>query len=571
MVDGIDALAGQSLVRMGAGADGAPRVAMLETIREYATERLAASGEEATSARRAHALDYLRLAERAAPELRGPDQVRWLDRLDEEHGNLRAALAWSLERGDADAGLRLAGALHWFWHVRGHADEGRGWLERALRAAGWAAGAEGPAAGPPRPAIARALYGAGHLAFFQGDYAAARTLLGESAARYRALGDTRALADALVLLPAVAARQGDETALAAVRAELAALVPTLTGPRARASFLFHGGLGALLAQGDPAAARPPLEESLALFRALGDTWHITQVLAYLGLIALGRGDVPGARARHEEGLALARALKDRAHLALALNNLGEVARCQGDYEAAGALYAESLELYRRVGYRQDVPRLLHNLGCVALRQGDAGRATALFRQSLERFGALGIKRGIAEGLAGLAGVAVAAGGRERGAGRAARLWGAAEALHEAAGTAPWPADRAEQARALPLARAALGEAAFAASWAAGRALPAEAAIALALAPLAAGPDDAPALPPPAAPARTTQARDPAGLTAREVEVLRLVAQGLTNAQVAARLYLSPRTVDRHLSAIYTKLGVATRTAAAAFAIEHGLR
>lgn len=314
--------------------------------------------------------------------------------------------------------------------------------------------------------MVRALYAAGHLALFQGNYAAGRPLLERCADAYRCGGDGPHLLDALSFLGMAANHLGDWKPAEALMAEIAALVPTLTGRRERATFLFSEGRRALLWRGDAAAALARLQESLALFRSLGDTWFATLVLGDLGLVALSQGDLPEAHRCHEESLSLSRTLGDRALEASALNNLGEVARCAGDVDQAADLYDESLDLFRKLGQWQDIPRLLHNIACVALRRGETERAAALFRQSLEHFREIGLARGIAEGLIGLAVVCTL---RAETA-KAIRLWGAAEAWRAAAGASWWPADRPEHERYLATARAHLNAARFTAIWAEGSAL-----------------------------------------------------------------------------------------------------
>jgi len=486
VLDGLDALLDNHLVQRGSGADGEPRFAMLETIREYALERLTERGE-AAAARRAHGDYFLDLAEHAERELHGADQVIWLDRLDEEHPNLRAALGWALEAGDADVALRLAGALFWFWFVRGYSSEGRRWLDRILDFRLQIAVSEDADQSTiynlQSAIMARALHGAGFLALFQGDYAVAHARLMASAEIWRALITSateaqramRDLASTLVFLILTAHYQGHTTA-SPLLAELMSLAEELDDPAMRAAMLFNSGRGALLQQGDYRAARPQLEQSLRVFRALGDTWQIAQLVIDLGLVALYEGDGAAARAWYEEGLSLARALKDRALIALALNNLGEVARWQGDYDQAAVIYTESLQLHQDVGNKPEIPRLLHNLGYVALRLGDTAQAQTHFWHSLDLFRELGIARGVAEGLAGLAAVAAIEGQPER----AARLWGAAEALHETIGTPTWPADGIEHDRYQKIVRTQLDERTFAAAWAAGRALTPEQVIAEAL-------------------------------------------------------------------------------------------
>ena len=439
-----------SLVMQRPLADRAPRFALLETIREYAAEQLAADGET-DAARRAHARYFLQLAERARPELHSPQQVAWLDHLEAEHANLRAALEWALYSETTAVALRLAGALGWFWYVRGYSSEGRRWLDRVL-AASMPEGASAPdaAAAPDRAdLLATALQVAGHLALFQGDFAHARMRLEASAAIWRALMQTtpgpsvqQGLAFALTFLFLTVQFQGDDTARRALLAEYVALSTTLSDPRSQALLRFNLGRSALLQFGDYQTARPHLEQALALFRELGDLWYLAQAVIDLGLVALYQEAYALAAAHYGEGLALAQTLRDRTLVALALNNLGEVARCQDQVEQAYQLYRESLALHQELGNQSEAPRLLHNLGYLALRQDDRAQASACFHESLRRFQHLGMTRGVAEALAGCAAVAT-------GAGRfadAARLWGAAEALHRAEGTPVWPADRREHLR-----------------------------------------------------------------------------------------------------------------------------
>jgi tetratricopeptide (TPR) repeat protein len=260
---------------------------------------------------------------------------------------------------------------------------------------------------------------------------------------------------------------GDTAAYEPLVAEVLTLSETLDDPRTRATFLYNLGGWVLRQQGDYIQASLLLEQSVALFRPLGDLWHIARAVIDLGLVALYQEDYAAARARYTEGLTLAQTLKDRELLAWALNNLGEVARCQDDDTQAAWLYAESLHLHQDMGNQPETPRLLHNLGYVALHQSDIAQATAYFRNSLARFQHLGIRRGIAENLAGFAAVAASCGQPAE----AARLWGAASALHEVGGTSVWPADHREHARYQAIARAQLDAASWAAAWQEGRVHP----------------------------------------------------------------------------------------------------
>lgn len=452
-----------SLVSMQGGAEQAPRFQMLETIRAYALELLAEGGEE-PDARQAHAHFFRDLAARA--EFEGPAQVAWLDLFDREHPNFRAALAWSLEQGERATSLSLVGSLEWFWFVRGHGDEGRRWLDRALAEYG------PPVDGPDDALLASALLAAGHLALFAGDFVEARKRLEESAARLRTLaaaspgeGALRVkLIQALAYLVITVQYQGDFAAREALEAEYLRLNEGLDDPRAGALLAFQQGRGALLQFGDHRAAQGSLEQSLAVFRELGDLWTVAQVVIDLGLVALHQGDTAAARARYEQGVALARTIGDRGLLALALNNLGEAARAAGDLAAAKEHYTASLALHEELGNRPEAPRLLHNLGYVALREGFVARAVDYFRESLRRYQQLGMKRGVAEGLAGLAAVATCEGRPLE----AARLWGTAEAMHTWEGTPVWPTDQREHAYYRAIARAQVSPLEWEAAWAEGR-------------------------------------------------------------------------------------------------------
>ena len=424
VLDGVASLVDKSLLSQDeAGPE--PRFLMLETIREYALERLETSGEAAATRRR-HAEYYLALAEQAAPELHGAQQVAWLDRLDREHDNLRAALGWSRQSGEAELGLRLAGALGWFWSVRGYWTDGRGWLEGALALAGPAGRAR---------ARADALWGAGLLAWHQGDRAEASARLEESLATWRELGERPGVAHSLSLLGLVSWSGGDEPA------------------------------GRLL-----------IEESLAILRDAGETWDVALALGVLGRMALQRGDDAAARSRLEESVAIRHEVGDTWVIAQNLNSLGDLARLGGDYERARALYEESLALSRPLRSKATIASLLHNLGYVASVQGDQRRAAALFEEALGLFRALGDRPGMAECLAGLAGVAAAEGRPER----AGQLFGAAQGVLEAAGARMSATNRADYERNVATARALVGDEGFAAAWAEGRGMPLEQAVAYAL-------------------------------------------------------------------------------------------
>jgi len=457
VLNGLGSLVDQSLLKPS-DVDGEPRFGMLETIREYALERLADSGE-ATVVRRRHANFFVALAEKAEPKLNGAEQMIWLNRLEMEHDNLRAALRWALERegacpepaegADAELGLKLAAALGSFWFMRGHWTEARRWLERALEK-------RGDASAPVR---AKGLWMAG---LWQEDSERAKPLLQESLALYRQLEDKRGIARALSGLGHVADDLEQATAL---HEQSLALFQEL-GDKWDLSNVLSSLGGDAWKQGDYGRAATLFEQSLILARETGNKWDIAARLRMLGNLALEQMDYKRAAALFEESLTLARELSNKEGIAGLLNSLGEMARLQGDYERAAALYDESLSLRRELGTRIGVAMMLHNLGYVALRQGDRRQAAAFFEESLIRYRELKDKNGIAFCLAGLAGLAGAEGQPER----AARLLGAAEALLEATGARLIAADRAEYDHNVTAVRAQLDEAAFAAARAEGRAM-----------------------------------------------------------------------------------------------------
>jgi non-specific serine/threonine protein kinase len=332
VLDLLTSLADKNLVSAEA-YEGATRYGLLETVRHYALDRLWESGEEMRAQAR-HLAYYLALSVQAAPKLSGADQLIWLDRLEKEHDNLRAALAWSSAAGgDAAGGLRLASALFGFWHTRSHFGEGRRWLSGLLAAAP----NEQDAA-----VRAKALRAAGVLSGLLGDYPAARELHEEGLAIGRKLGDRLAISRSLNNLGSVVLNQGDY-------------------PSARALY----------------------EESLAIYRELGNRQGIAMMLNNLGTIAHREGDYPAARALHEECLGIARKLSDRRDVALSLLNLGDTVREQGDYPAARALFEESLAIQGELGDQHNVARALEGFAAVVFALVGPARAARIWGQAAQ--------------------------------------------------------------------------------------------------------------------------------------------------------------------------------------------
>jgi predicted ATPase/DNA-binding CsgD family transcriptional regulator len=479
------------------------RYRMLETVGQYASEKLEGSGEEG-SVRGRHADFFLRLAERAEPVLSGPDQGEWIDRLDAEVGNLRRAMAWFEGAEDTEAGLRLASALWGFCHARGYYEMGRAWLEEALSKST-----------DPTPLRAGALKGAGFLAFLQCDYGTAGEYLEQSLSLYEDLADQRGVAGVKDVLGSVAREQGDYE-----------------------------------------RARTLHEESLALWRELEDEQGVAESLYYLGLTAWLNGENERAGDLSARALAMTRASGDTAGVLSSLINLGSVALYDGDYDRAETMLEESLALSRDGGYREGVAWALNQLGTVAYRRRNLERAERSLGESLAIHKDLGDMGRVASVLETLA----ETGGARKRFELSAHLFGVAERLRETIGAPVPPCERPEHDRVLASVRAQVGEEEFSRLQAEGRAMKLEEALSRALEPGPAQPT-----------VRTTaQVTAQDVLSAREAEVLGLVAEGLTDQEVAQRLYLSPRTVGQHLSSVYRKLGVRSRTAATREAAERGL-
>ena len=549
VLDGVASLIDKSLLQPTAQKNGELHLVMLETIREYGLEVLATSGEmEATQ--RAHALYYLALAEEAESELEGPQQVRWLQRLEREHDNLRAALRWSLEQGEAgysmETALRLGGALRAFWLRHGPMSEGRTFLERALTGS----------KGVVTATRAKSLLAATSLATHLGNMDRAESMAQESLALCRELRDTWGIAHSLLQLGRAASYRGNFPVARPLLEEALALCREV-GNMWGITFALEE-LGYLaLQQGDHVRARALFEESLAIERELGDTLNIAATSLRLAEVHfVSQGDQATVCALLEEGLALSREMGNMWGIAFSFFLSGWVSLQQGDVATARERAEESLGLYSETGRGRSIAEALSLLGRVEARQGDHVRARALFEESLAIARKVDHKLNIPSCLEGLASVFAS----QEESVWAGRLWGAAEALREAMGTPIPPVERASYERSVAAARAQLGEKAFAAAWAQGRTMTPEQALATQ------GPVT---LPQPflAAPSSTTS---PDGLSARELEVLRLLATGLTDAQIAEHLVLSLHTVHAHLRTIYSKLGVTSRSAATRYAFEHQL-
>lgn len=475
VLDSVSALIDKSLLRQIGEQDGGnQRFGMLETVREFAQERLVASGEIAPT-RASHGAYFLALAEVAEADYLGAGEPVWLTRLALEHDNLRAALAWAADQPDPELLARLATALWRFWRVRGHIREGLDWLDRAIA----------HAADLPGSLHVAVLFALGTLTIPLGDYPRSERLGNEALVRARVIGDRRGAALALMVLGVNAKDQGDDD-----------------------------------------GARSHLSACLELCRELGDRQWLPVALNHLGLVTY-RDDPDRAREMSEEALGLQRASGDRWSAAVSLQNLAAMAVDRDDLPSAAAHYQEGL---------------------------------AIWSDFADPWG-------LAHCLAGLAAIAAATGEPDR----AARVLGAVDALRTAIGAAHRLRDKGPFDRAVSTTRARLGDDAFSAQWSAGLLLSPERAVEEAAAIGGHGPG-------PGTPRSESQpgrrviptVGPHLTLSGREQQVVELLAAGQSTAEIAAALYISPRTVTVHIGNILAKLEVDTRAAAIARAFQLGL-
>jgi predicted ATPase/DNA-binding CsgD family transcriptional regulator len=552
VLDGMTSLLDKSLLQQMEQDGEQPRLVILETIREYGLETLAASGEMERT-HQAHASYYLALAEQAELELGGPQQAPWLDRLEREHDNLRAALSWSLEPAEdekagqrSEIASRLGGALYLFWWTHGHWSEGRTFLERALTAS----------EGVPAPIQAKALYAAASLSFIQSHYERAEALTSKSLPLYRELGDQRGIALSLWVLGNIAWVRSDPATARSLLEEALALFKEVDDQEYAAYSLFSLGLLAS-SQGEYARAHALYEEGLAFFREIEHKRGIAHSLSQLAQALFdSQADQANVRPLVEECLALSREVGFKEGIAAAQCLSGQLALSQSDLARAHTEVEQSVVLYKEMGHRHGSAESLAVLGKVLAAEGDYAAARRQYEESLTISDELGEKWMVARVLVGLGEVVAA----EHNLAWAAQLWGTADAIRDTIGVPIPPVELTEYERLLSATRVHLGERAFAAAWAQGRAMTPRQALAA---------QGHKPTPPPISTV-TPSPIYPAGLTAREAEVLRLLAGGLTDQQIADKLVLSPRTVHAHTSSIYSKLGVTSRSAATRYAIEHHL-
>jgi predicted ATPase/class 3 adenylate cyclase/lipoprotein NlpI len=491
ILDGITSLADKSLLysvegageghRHQPGRSGELRYLMLETIREFAREKLQESGE-AEVLEKEHAQYFMGYAEQAETRLIGPEQAAWLERLEDEHDNIRAALHWasrgaaSRESGSAEAGvagvsqgggaidvgLRTAGALWRFWEVRGYHTEGRAQLTSLLAL---------DAANATKEARAKAFNAAANLSHSQGDYAISRSFHEQSLALRREIGDTRGIAASLNNLGLVSYRQGDYAAARSFHEQSLAIKKERGDKWGMSSSFMNLGL---LAQevGDFASARSLYEQSLALKEELGDKEGIATLHSNLGSLAAEQGDYGVARSSFEQSLAMQRELGDKQGIAISLNELGVIDSLDGKFSTGVPLIEESLALSREMGDRRSIAYSLSSLGMAAYMQGEYATAHSYYRESLVLRREIGSKVYLAYSLALIGGLRVSRGEAEEGS----RMLGATEALLESIGAVLDAEHRKIYERSVASARAQLGDEGFERAWEEGRAMSMEQAV-----------------------------------------------------------------------------------------------
>ena len=536
VLDRLSSLIDKSLVQQTDHQEEAFRLLMLETIREYGLEMLVAN-DEMERVRQAHALYYLARAEE-----------KRLVMHEREYNNMQAALLWLLELGEAEhdmeLALRFGAALNPFWAHSGRWREGRTYLERGL--------VESKGVAPQ--VRAKALSVIAYHASMLGDNAQAEVWAEEALALFRELGDKRGT---LYTLDVLTMCMGNDLARVRTGCEEVLALAREIGDVAECAWMLLRLADVATVQGEYIHARTLYEESMTLYLEEGVAWAVNWLNLRLASLAfLSQGPDPIIHSVFEKSLADARKRVDRPLVAKSLYSLGLMVLSEGDPVRARTLAEESLTLHRELGIKDEEAKLFALLGAIEFSLENYPAARIWYEESLLLARRQTEDACIADGLEGLASVIAAQGEPTW----AVLLWGAAESLREVKGIPLPPVYRAACDRSVATARTQLGEKAFAITWTAGRAMAPEQALE---AHTRMGETSS-------TPSVKSPPTYPNDLTAREVEVLHLVAQGLTDAQVAEQLVVSSRTVNTHLTSIYGKIGVSSRSAATRYALEHQL-
>ncbi|MBA3275159.1 MAG: hypothetical protein H0T72_05140, partial [Chloroflexia bacterium] len=545
--DMVAMLTDQSLVERADGASGT-RFRMLETIREFGLTYLA-ERDELGAARDAHAAFYGQLMVQAEVGLKGPDQVRWLRRLDDEHGNLREAMAWLTAQNRVPEAIELFSNITHFMHVRAHFTEWRLLLE------GWLALPELRERTRTR---ALALFADGLRTANLGESASAIESVEEALDLFRQLGDRKMVTFSLNVLTYTYVILVNDTERARLASDECLAMARHTGDARDEALAWLNRSSILWQEDDPQVVREVLKESLAVARKAGDAWMIGMALGSLGRLALDLGEDLGAAGMLlHESLVIEKELGDRRNLPVMLADLALIARIQGDLDGAESHIRLGMSIAQATGqaWFEAVAHL--DLGIVARLQDELERSLRELRQAISLLQQVPYPPDVAECLRAFAALALASGDVLA----AARFLGGADALLR--GIQPLSHFTRlidEHGRILDSVHAVLGQETFDRARAEAGGWSVDDAVAAVMAfELDTGNDDQPE---PIAPAH--------GLSPRELDVLRLMANGLSNQQIADELFVSRRTVTSHVTSILGKLGLSSRTAAVSYAIRGGI-
>lgn len=409
LVDGLDSLIAKSLVYREGGPAAEPRLRMLETLQEFARERLEAQGDR-TQAEQRHARHFAELAQNAAAELEDSDTVEWLERLEADHSNLRAALAWALDHGDVETGLQIVGGMARFWVLRGYLSEGYAAARSALELAGPEVDLE---------IKTRAVIGAARLAYRQNNIDAASAHYAEGLELSRRLEEAAWIANCLIGVGMVETERG----------------------------IYE-------------SVEEKFEEALALYSDVDDLGGMANAILNLAWAAIRTGDYTTAETHLHESLRLCREANDRSGIGFCLSGLGEVYLRVDELDKATEYLDESLTIRESLGDKWGMGATLGSIGWVALRQQNWPRAERRLSESLSLRRELGDKGGMAWCLEKLAEASLAT-GREA---RAGRLYGAARAIRDSIGSSIDPADQGPYEARLERIHQALGDAEFERAW-----------------------------------------------------------------------------------------------------------
>ncbi len=505
VLDLLSLLVDKSLVVVEKPEGGETRYRLLETIRQYVAEKLAYSGELDESRNR-HLSYFVDWTEHAIPHLFRQEVYTWLNRLEAEHDNIRAALEWShVTPGGAPAGLQLAATMGYFWQIHAYHTEGRTRLAAAL---------DQKANRQRNTTRSRALYREAVLAFHQSDYQAVRILADESLAISREIGEAGQLeiANALEILAEVASETGQYT-----------------------------------------ESIPMYEQALALYRKLGNLVGIGDTLKMLGWTNMRSGDFKQAESWLNEGLIACRESGDLRQITSALAGLGELALRRGQYDQARKFLNESLDISQQSKEKWGWAIALGSLGWIALRQHDYPTMRKLLKESLAIRTETGDQGGIAWSMEKLA----EANFEQFQFHQAATIFGSASTLRASVNSAMDAADQPDYERAISSLKSKLGEQAFAAAWADGQAMTIKEAIDYALAE------------PEQDQGQVSLKEKFGGLTEREREVAALIAQGKSNREIAQAMTVGVKTIETYVTRILSKLDFDSRVQVATWAVEKG--